>query len=96
VVQLPNYFEDLTEAEGRAIFLTVELHTAIEGKPSVGLASPSEIQGGYFHIQAPVPNGTKVHWLVKAKRKNTAFDVAPLKSEVTLGGSGPYQYVEAP
>ena len=113
VVQLPDYFEALAEADGRAVFLQPELTTidSVQPLPRTGgartpaktrsirrpvvfSAMPSEITGGRFHIIAPgAPDGARVHWQVKATRRNATFTVEPLKTDVTVAGDGPYRFI---
>lgn len=92
VVELPSYFEALCEAEGRTVHLTPELTTS-EGMAMVPSAAPSPVVDGRFHIVCPAPDGTRVHWLVKATRRNAGFDVEPLRVDVDPHGDGPYRYL---
>lgn len=94
VVTLPDYFEDLTETDGRQVLLTPVI-TTIGGRPMVPSAAASEVRGGMFHILSAAPDGTKVHWQVLATRKDASFTVEPLRSEVTVSGDGPYRYIAA-
>lgn len=91
VVTLPDYFEELTELEGRTIMVTP---ISDENGPSANLAA-YEIQDGEFVVEQVggfhVPY-QRFWWRVDAVRKGTAFDVEPLKSETEVSGDGPYTY----
>ena len=93
VIELPDYFESLTEEEGRTVMITpiadetgnvanLAAHEIYEGKFIVELA------GGY------VIKNQRFWWRVDAVRKNTSFAVEPEKSSVTVGGDGPYTYIQ--
>lgn len=86
VVELPSYFESLTLQENRQVFLL-----PIDELCAV---TASRIENGRFRVRCSGPDGTRVSWMVKAERSGAAgFEVEPLKSEVSLSGSGPYQWV---
>jgi hypothetical protein len=91
VVTLPDYFEELTELEGRTIMVTP---ISDENGPAANLAA-YEIQDGQFVVEQiggfHVPY-QRFWWRVDAVRKGTAFDVEPLKSETEVSGDGPYTY----
>jgi hypothetical protein len=93
VIELPDYFESLTEEEGRTVMITpiadetgnvanLAAHEIYEGKFIVELA------GGY------VIKNQRFWWRVDAVRKNTSFAVEPEKSSVTVSGDGPYTYIQ--
>lgn len=93
VIELPDYFESLTEEEGRTVMITpiadetgnvanLAAHEIYEGKFVVELA------GGY------VIKNQRFWWRVDAVRKNTSFAVEPEKSSVTVSGNGPYTYIQ--
>jgi hypothetical protein len=94
-VALPSYFETLTLAEGRHVFLQPIL-TESEGRPMIASAAPSRIVDGRFDIVCSGPDGTEVHWLVKATRAGAAFDPEPRRDEVVVRGEGPYRYLTPP
>jgi hypothetical protein len=82
VVELPSYFEAATVPDTATVHLTAEL-AAFEGKPMVCVAAPSEVRGGRFHIVSHGPDGSRVHWLVKATRADVPqFDVEPKRADV--------------
>lgn len=118
-VELPGYFEALTDVEGRTVTATLVLPDVPlkrvrtrpnrpqfrDGKTLVDLRRPRKVDlpehalmppvaaslpvDGRFRIACGAPDGTKVSWRVTANRKNSAFDVEPLASEVPLP-DGPY------
>jgi hypothetical protein len=94
VVTLPDYFEELTELEGRSVMLTP---IADENGMVANLAA-YEIEDGQFLVEQiggyHVPD-QRFWWRVDAVRKNTPFNVEPLKSSVTVRGVGPYTYIES-
>lgn len=94
VVTLPDYFEELTELENRSVMLTP---IADENGMVANLAA-YEIEDGQFLVEQiggyHVPD-QRFWWRVDAVRKNTAFNVEPEKSSVTVRGDGPYTYVES-
>lgn len=93
VIELPDYFEDLTELEGRTIMVTPIAN------PSGNVANLAayEISNGRFVVEQVggynIPN-QRFWWRVDAVRKNTSFPVQPNKSDVTIGGDGPYRYIQ--
>jgi hypothetical protein len=93
-VTLPDYFEELTELEGRSVMLTP---IADENGMVANLAA-YEIVDGQFLVEQiggyHVPN-QRFWWRVDAIRKNTAFNAEPEKSSVTVHGMGPYTYIES-
>jgi hypothetical protein len=94
VVTLPDYFEALTETEGRSVMLTP---IADEHGMVANLAA-YEIEDGQFLVEQiggyHVPD-QRFWWRVDAVRKNTTFNVEPEKSSVTVHGMGPYTYIES-
>ncbi|MFB4265295.1 hypothetical protein [Nonomuraea sp. GTA35] len=84
-VELPDYFEALTSAEGRAVLLT-----AIDNALTPPAASyPS---GGRFEVRGDP--GRRVSWLVKAIRKDVPpLLVEPRREDAVLRGDGPYRYL---
>jgi hypothetical protein len=93
VVELPSYFEAATVPDTATVHLTAEL-AAFEGKPMVCVAAPSEVRGGRFHIVSHGPDGSRVHWLVKATRADVPqFDVEPKRADSDVRGDGPYRYI---
>jgi hypothetical protein len=94
VVTLPDYFEALTETEGRSVMLTP---IADEHGMVANLAA-YEIEDGQFLVEQiggyHVPD-QRFWWRVDAVRKNTTFNVEPKKSSVTVHGMGPYTYIES-
>ena len=94
VVTLPDYFEELTELEGRSVMLTP---IADEHGMVANLAA-YEIEDGQFLVEQiggyHVPD-QRFWWRVDAVRKNTTFNVEPEKSSVTVHGMGPYTYIES-
>lgn len=84
VVQLPDYFEALTAVEGRAVLLTAE-----DIADPVAATYPRD---GRFVIRGP--EGRRVHWLVKAIRKDVPpLTVEPRRGDVVIRGDGPYRYL---
>lgn len=94
VVTLPDYFEALTETEGRSVMITP---IADEHGMVANLAA-YEIEDGQFLVEQiggyHVPD-QRFWWRVDAVRKNTTFNVEPEKSSVTVHGMGPYTYIES-
>ncbi len=94
VVTLPDYFEALTDLEGRSVMLTP---IADENGMVANLAA-YRIENGQFLVEQiggyHVPD-QRFWWRVDAVRKNTAFNVEPEKSSVTVHGMGPYTYIES-
>jgi len=93
-VTLPDYFEAVTELEGRSVMLTP---IADENGMVANLAAYEIIDGQFLVEQVGgynVPD-QRFWWRVDAVRKNTAFNVEPEKSSVTVHGMGPYTYIES-
>ena len=93
-VALPDYFEELTELEGRSVMITP---IADENGMVANLAA-YEIEDGQFLVEQiggyNIPN-QRFWWRVDAVRKNTSFNVEPTKESVTVHGMGPYTYIES-
>ncbi|MDX3100437.1 phage tail protein [Nonomuraea angiospora] len=82
-VELPAYFEDLTSADGRAVFLSCR------DVPD-GVSATYPVDGRFTISGTP---GRRVFWLVKAARKDVPpLMVEPLRTEVDIHGSGPYRF----
>ena len=85
-ISLPEYFEDLTESEGRTVLLT-----NING---YDILSSSKIKDGVFTVNCNNNiSQQKFCWMVMAVRKNTGFKVDPMKDEVDMRGDLPYKYL---
>ena len=65
----------------------------IDGKAFIPTAAPSRVRDGRFHLVCAAPDGTRVHWLVKATRRGADFDVEPQRADVVAHGDGPYRYL---
>lgn len=93
VVSLPDYFEELTELHGRSVMITP---IADENGMVANLAA-YEIYNGQFVVEqigGYIVSDQKFWWRVDAIRKNTTFNVEPLKSSVEVNGFGPYTFVK--
>lgn len=92
VVELPEYFEELTEQHGRTVMVTP---IADENGPAANLAA-YEIENGQFVVEQiggfHVPY-QRFWWRVDAIRKNTSFNVEPSKQTHEVVGDGPYTYL---
>lgn len=97
VVTLPDYFENLTEKEGRTVVLTPILEVCeICGEflaPSMGCGPVVDGQFKVYALAGYVHDHAKFYWEVKAIRKGEVVEVEPLKSEHMLNGQGPYTYL---
>jgi hypothetical protein len=106
-VTLPAYFEALTREEDRVVQVSIVLpddDMSDEGDdeapeaPEYTLLAPvaaSRPRDGRFRIACGMPDGTRVSWLVKAVRGDVpVLDVEPLKSDVEVGGIGPYTFIQ--
>lgn len=70
--------------------LTTRRHREEVGLPRATASIPAD---GRFHIACDGADGTRVAWLVKARRADVEqFDTEPLKSEVVASGFGPYRF----
>ena len=106
-IELPEYFESLTEVEGRTVVLTpiydnLSDEEIMPDQPEVKHSlsanlSATEVRNGKFNVAIcggyVVPD-QKFYWRVDAVRKHTSFDVEPLIGEVSIAGEGPYTYVQ--
>lgn len=93
VITLPDYFEELTELHGRSVMITP---IADENGMVANLAA-YEIYNGQFVVEqigGYIVSDQKFWWRVDAIRKNTTFNVEPLKSSVEVNGFGPYTFVK--
>jgi hypothetical protein len=94
VVALPDYFEELAELDGRSVMLT----PIADQNGVVANLAAYEIEDGQFLVEQiggyHVPD-QRFWWRVDAVRKNTAFNVEPEKSAVSVRGEAPYTYIES-
>lgn len=92
-IVLPDYFEALTNTEGRTIMLT-----AINGfdKIMVEKQGDEKIKNGLFKIKSENPySSQEFDWEVKAVRKDVQpLVVEPKKTDSILKGEGPYTYLQ--
>jgi hypothetical protein len=95
IVELPDYFEDLTEVEGRTVQVTPMLPPDGAMYPFIPRAIGSVPRDGRFFISSDGLDGTLVAWRVFATRKDAKFPVEPLRAEYERAGDGPYTYLEA-
>lgn len=90
-VTLPEYFEALTRPEERTVQLT-----NVGGFDRLAVENPAagEIVDGKFAVISDNPSSTQeFHWEVKAVRKDgPRLAVTPRKSDISVGGIGPYTY----
>jgi hypothetical protein len=87
-INLPEYFENLTEEENRTISLTT-----IRGYDK--LTVWKEIEKGNFTVCSDNEKSKQeFYWEVKAIRKGGIFKVDPYKDEIRVHGDGPYKYYE--
>jgi hypothetical protein len=91
-VPLPDYFEGLTQEEGRAVFLQ---NMSDFDKVSVKTQDGLRIKNGVLHIMSENKHGqSTVSWEVSALRKDVPdLIVAPRTEDVEVLGFGPYRYV---
>jgi hypothetical protein len=95
-VELPPYFEALTQEEGRQVHLTIQLPSDGATYPYLPRAAAGPVKNGKFFISTDGFTGTEIAWTVKATRKDVPqFPVEPLKSEYKRAGDGPYTWLEA-
>jgi hypothetical protein len=95
-VQLPEYFEALCAEEGRSVQLTCIADNPVdEWCPVLHATYP---KNGKFWVglgSGVVVNDQKFWWEVTAVRKDVSPVVAePLRSEVEVGGMGPYTFIK--
>ena len=90
-IELPEYFEALTQKEGRTIQLT-----NVDGFDRLAVRSQSgqQIADGAFVVHSDNPRSTQAfNWEVKAKRYDSdALVVEPLRTDIEVRGDGPYTY----
>jgi hypothetical protein len=93
-IQLPDYFEALTEPHGRTVSLTPIVDNP-DNRVTANLAASRVVEGRFtvFMTSGAVNETQSFFWRVDAIRKNTAFNVEPNKAETVVGGEGPYTYV---
>jgi len=98
-VMLPDYFEELTELDGRTIQITPIYEKLVDDEEycisEVGNLAVSEIVDGKFNVcfsGGYLSDEQYFYWRVDAIRKNTSFEVEPLRSEMIVSGDGPYTY----
>lgn len=93
VIQLPDYFEALTQAEGRTIQLT-----GLDGFDRLAVRSQdgAKIVDGRFVVYSDnLASKQRFDWEVKARRHDSdGLVVEPDRSEITVRGDGPYTYAE--
>lgn len=87
-IELPDYFSKLIELNSSTVNL------APIGVPFFRLGGTVyETQGILrVHLDKSYNEEVRFYWEVKATRKNTSFNVEPLKSDVRVQGFGPYTY----
>jgi len=94
-VALPSYFESLTHTSDRTVMLT-----NIDGfdRLAVETQRDGKVANGRFVVISDNPNSSQAFdWEVKAVRKDVPRLVdAPLKTEISVAGFGPYTFIERP
>ena len=94
-VALPSYFERLTHTSDRTVILT-----NIDGfdRLAVETQRDGKIANGRFVVISDNPNSAQAFdWEVKAVRKDVPRLVdAPLKTEISVAGFGPYTFIDRP
>lgn len=98
LITLPEYFENLSELEGRTVQVTPICEVCdLCGQFLAPSMAASPVRDGQFWVYALagyVHDHAKFYWEVKAVRKDsTQFEVEPKKSEYVLNGNGPYTYL---
>lgn len=100
VIVLPDYFEDLTQVEGRTVSLTPIAEVCEEPGCDKFLPSAlaaSRVKDGKFtvyQIAGYMHDHAKFYWEVKAVRKDIPpTEVEPSTEQYTIGGDGPYTYL---
>lgn len=104
IVELPEYFEELTEKHGRTIMITPIVEDGMTenfddpllNHKAVANLATTAIKDGKFEVSLTsgyLVQDQKFYWRVDAIRKNTSFEVQPLKSSVIVHGDGPYKYI---
>jgi hypothetical protein len=93
VIQLPTYFEALTQTEGRTIQLT-----GVDGFDRLAVQSQggARIVDGQFEVYSDnIASSQRFDWEVKARRQDSdRLVVEPDRSEISVRGDGPYTYAE--
>lgn len=92
VISLPDYFEDLTEKDGR----TIQITPIADDTGNAANLAVYPISNGKFTVEQTggyINKTQKFYWRVDAVRKNTSFEVEPLRSTVDVHGTGPYTYL---
>lgn len=99
-IELPDYFEDLTEVDGRTVMVTPIVGECDNPECTTWYApnlATTEVRDGKFMVCAVggfQHNCASFYWEVKAVRKDVQQqNNEPLKSSVTLVGDGPYTYL---
>jgi hypothetical protein len=95
-ISLPAYFEALTHLEGRTALVTPFF---TDDEEPLSPLAVGEVKNGRFVVKAIGGQnpGQKFHWEVKAIRKDVGpLEVEPGKSDVQVGGDGPYTYIKGP
>jgi len=94
-VALPSYFESLTHTSDRTVILT-----NIDGfdRLAVETQRDGKVANGRFVVISDNPSSSQAFdWEVKAVRKDVPRLVeAPLKTEISVAGFGPYTFIERP
>jgi hypothetical protein len=94
-VALPSYFESLTLTSDRTVILT-----NIDGfdRLAVETQRDGKVANGRFVVISDNPNSAQAFdWEVKAVRKDVPRLVdAPLKTEISVAGFGPYTFIDRP
>jgi hypothetical protein len=94
-VALPSYFESLTLTSERTVILT-----NIDGfdRLAVETQPGGKVANGRFVVISDNPSSAQAFdWEVKAVRKDVPRLVeAPLKTEISVAGFGPYTFIDRP
>lgn len=94
-VALPPYFESLTHTSDRTVILT-----NIDGfdRLAVQTQRDGKVANGRFVVISDNPNSAQAFdWEVKAVRKDVPrLADAPLKTEISVAGFGPYTFIDRP
>jgi len=94
-VALPPYFESLTHTGDRTVILT-----NIDGfdRLAVETQRGGKVANGRFVVISDNPSSIQAFdWEVKAVRKDVPRLVeAPLKTEISVAGFGPYTFIDRP
>jgi hypothetical protein len=94
-VALPPYFESLTHTSDRTVILT-----NIDGfdRLAVQTQRDGKVANGRFVVISDNPDSAQAFdWEVKAVRKDVPrLADAPLKTEISVAGFGPYTFIDRP